>query len=315
MEATTKLTTLAALPLMLLLLVMGVALPADLRSLTIDIMIFSIYAMAFDLLFGISNQLSIGQAMFFGVGAYGVLLPALRMGVGLWAAMLMALTLCLTLALVLGPLAVRLSEAYFVIITIIFGMIFYFLAMSWTWLTGGSDGLTFEVPPITLGFISYSVYDPIANYYFTLTFFIIVYFILKRIMDSPLGMILVSIRESEERTKFLGYDVVRYKLTAYVISAIFTGLSGALYAIRCRYASAEYFSIFISVEPIIWTLIGGAGTLVGPIVGVALLTPIAYYISALWKHYLIIVGLIMVLIFRFSPKGIMGYIVSKIRRW
>lgn len=311
-EVISKPTTLAFPLVVFLLILMGVTLPTDMRSLLIDIMIFSIFGMAYDMLFGFSNQFSYGQALFFGVGAYGVLLPILHVKVDLWTAMLIAVMLCLFFAFALGPLAVRLSEAYFVIITIIFNMIFYLLALDWTWLTGGDDGLSFTVPPIPLGFASYSVYNPIVNYYFTLFFLITTYLILKRIIDSPLGRILISIRENEERARFLGYNVIRYKLIAYIISALFTGLSGALYAIRTRYASADYFSIVLSAEPIIWTLIGGAGTLIGPIVGTAILTPLIYYIGVWWRHYLIIIGALMIIVLRVSPKGIIGYIASKI---
>ena len=308
-----KPTTLSLSIVVCLLALLGLILPTGMRSLLIDIMIFSIFAMAYDILFGFSNQFSYGQALFFGVGAYGVLLPILHMKVNLWTGMLIAEMLCLFFALALGSLAVRVSGAYFVIITIIFNMIFYLLALDWTWLTGGDDGLSFAVPPIPLGFASFSVYDPIVNYYFTFFFFIITYLILKRIIDSPLGRILVSIRENEERVRFLGYDVIRYKLIAYIISALFTGLSGALYAVRTRYASAEYFSLAISAEPIIWTLIGGAGTLIGPIIGAAIITSLIYYIGVWWKHYLIIIGTLMIILLRVSPKGIVGYIASKMR--
>lgn len=305
-------TSLVLLVMVVFLIVMGISLPSGIRSLLMEIMIFSIYGMAYDILFGFSNQFSYGQALFFGVGAYGVLLLALHLKADLWTAMLVAVMLSLVFAFVLGILAVRLSEAYFVVISVIFNMVFYLLALDWTWLTGGDDGLTFTVPPIPLGFASYSVYDPIVNYYFILFFVIATYLILKRIIDSPFGKILISIRENEERAEFLGYNVIRYKLIAYIISAMFTGLSGTLYAIRTRYASADYFSLIMSADPIIWTLIGGAGTLIGPIVGVVILRFLTYYISVWWRNYFILIGGLMILVLRVSPKGIVGYIASKI---
>jgi branched-chain amino acid transport system permease protein len=312
-ELVSKPTNLAFPLIILLLILMGVTAPLGVKSLLIEMMIFSIYALAFDILFGFSNQFSFGQALFFGVGAYGVLLPILHMNVNLWTAILTGLILCLVFAFALGPMAVRLSEDYFVIITIIFNMVFYLLALSWEWITGGDDGLSITVPPIPLGFASYSIYDPTVNYLFTLSFLVVAYLILKRITESPLGRILISIRENEERARFLGYDVIRYKLIAYIISALFTGLAGALYTIRLKYASAEFFSIVISIEPVLWTLIGGAGTLIGPILGVVILTLIIYYVGVWWRHYLILIGALLILILRVSPKGIIGYITSKIR--
>ena len=299
------------LSLTLFLILIGPKLPPGVRSLLMEIMIFSIYAMAFDILFGFSNQFSFGQALFFGVGAYGVLLPVLRMGSDLWTAMVISLMLCLFLAISLGYLAVRLSQAYFVIITIIFNLIFFLLALDWTWLTGGDDGLTFTLPPLRLGFVSYSLYDPMVNYYFILSFLIFAYLLLRRIIGSPLGRILICIRENEGRARFLGYNVTRYKLIAYIISALAAGLSGALFAIRSRYASADYFSLVLSGEPVVWTLLGGAGTLVGPILGAAILTPFAYYVSAWWKHYLILVGVLLIVVLRVAPRGIVGYLAGK----
>jgi len=294
------------------LVVIGPLLPAGLRSLLIDIMIFSIYAMAFDLLFGYSNQFSYGQATFFGLGAYGILLPVLHFGVNLWVGLLAALILCVVFGLGLGFISVRLGGAYFVIITIIFNMVFYLLSLDWTWLTGGDDGLTFTAPPVDLGLGQFSLYNPIVNYYFILAFLVVSYIVLRRLVESPIGKVLIAIRENEDRASLLGYNVFRYKLLAFVVSALFTGLAGALYALRNRYASADYFSIILSGEPIVWTIVGGSGTLIGPIIGVAIINPIIYYVGVFWKHYLIIIGLLLILIFRVSPKGIMGVIRSKI---
>ena len=295
-----------------ILVAVGPLLPASLRSLLIDIMIFSIYAMAFDILFGYSNQFSYGQATFFGLGAYGILLPVLHAGVNLWTGILIALVLCVIFGLGLGFLSVRLGGAYFVIITIIFNMVFYLLALSWTWLTGGDDGLTFTVPPATIGPLSFSLYNPVVNYYFALVFFVASYVVLRRLVASPIGKILIAIRENEERASLVGYNVFRYKLLAFVISALYTGLAGALYAIRTRYASADYFSIILSGEAIVWAIIGGSGTLIGPTIGVAIINPIIYYVGVFWRHYLIIIGLLLILVLRFSTKGIVGVVKSRL---
>ncbi|RLI27852.1 MAG: branched-chain amino acid ABC transporter permease, partial [Candidatus Hecatellales archaeon] len=151
-----------------------------------------------------------------------------------------------------------------------------------------------------------------VNYYFALVFFVASYVVLRRFVASPIGKILIAIRENEERASLVGYNVFRYKLLAFVISALFTGLAGALYAIRTRYASADYFSIILSGEAIVWAIIGGSGTLIGPIIGVAIINPIIYYVGVFWRHYLIIIGLLLILVLRFSTKGIVGVVKSRL---
>lgn len=300
------------LPIIVVILILGGLLtPIDIRSVLIDTMIFCIFAMGFDVLYGFTNRFSYGQAIFFGLGAYGVLLSILHLKVDLWVGLLIAIALSILFAIAVGFIAVRLSGAYFTIFTIIVNMVFYLLARSLVWLTGGDDGLPFTVPPISLGFVSFQT-TQISCYYFVLFFLITSWVILRRIQHSPLGRIMVSIRENEERARFLGYNTIKYILVAYTISALFTALSGALYAIRNSYATADFFSLTRSADPIIWTVIGGAGTLVGPIIGAVFLTIFKYYISAFWKHYLIIIGILMIFLLRFCPKGIVGYVVTKI---
>lgn len=306
---TPKLTTvflMIALPLFLL----GMISPKYITSLVTDIVIFSIYAMGYDILLGFTNQFSYGQALYFGLGAYGVLLSVLHMGVNLWTGIIIALTICVFISLLLGSLSVRLTGAYFVIITIIFNLVFYFLALSWVWLTGGDDGLTFTVPPLDFLLIKLSLNDHIVKFCFIFSLFIISFLILERLISSPLGRIFIGIRENEERLTFLGYDVFRYKLIAYVVSALFSGLSGALYAIRLGYASAEFFSLSLSALPIVYTLVGGMGTLIGPVIGTIIILPFTYFVGALWKHYFIIVGALIILLLKFNPKGVIGYIMK-----
>jgi branched-chain amino acid transport system permease protein len=295
----------------IVLILMGPFLPAGVRSLVLEMMILCIFAMGYDILLGFTNQCSLGHSVFFGVGAYGAVLSILHFDAGLWSALLIAVALSFAFSFLEGVIAVRLSEAYFVIITAIFFSIFYLLAQDMTWLTGGDDGISIQVPPVSFGFISLSLYNPLVNYYFVFFFLIATYLILTRIVDSPLGKIFISIRENEERARFLGYNVFRYKLIAFVLSGVFAGLSGALYAIRLRYATAEFFGFHWSVNPIVWSLLGGMGTLIGPCIGVVIMSLFQYYVSAWWMHYLIIVGVLIIVILRVSPKGVVGYVKSK----
>ncbi len=293
------------------LISMGPVLPTGLMSLVLEMMILSIFAMGYDILLGYTEQCSLGHSLFFGVGAYGIVLSILHLDAGFWLALLIALALSFTFAFLEGLIVVRLSEAYFVIITAIFFSIFHLLALNMTWLTGGDDGLSVEIPPVSLGFATFSIYDRLVNFYLVLFFLIATYIILERIVSSPLGRVFISIRENEERARFLGYNVYRYKLAAFILSGVFAGMSGAFYAIRLRYGNADFFGFEWSIYPIVWSLLGGMGTLIGPCIGVVIMSLFQYYVSAWWSQYLIIVGVLIIIVLRVSPKGIVGYIKSK----
>ncbi len=296
---------------LILLLVLGMVLPKGARSLVTHMMIFCILAMGYDVCFGLTNQCSLGHAVFFGGGAYGVVLSMLHLKIGILPSLLFSLGAGFILALIMGLICVRLSEAYFVIITAIFFAVFHLFAMDLTWLTGGDDGLSLNLRPIALGPVTLSLYHPLVNYYFVLFFLGISYLILNRISKSPMGRIFVSIRENEKRLQFLGYDVFRYKLIAFILSGIFCALSGGLYALTLRYGSADFFSFHWSIMPVVWCLIGGLGTLAGPWIGVVIMSLFQYYVSAWWTYYLILFGIIILLILRLSRKGILGYLISR----
>lgn len=296
---------------LLLLVLMGMVLPKGARSLVTHMMIFCILAMGYDVCFGLTNQCSLGHAVFFGGGAYGVVFSILHLKVGVLPSIFFSLGAGFILAVIVGLISVRLTEAYFVIITAIFFAVFHLLAMDLTWLTGGDDGLSLKLPSVSLGPVTLSLYHPMVNYYFVLTFLAISYLILNRMARSPMGKIFVSIRENEKRVQFLGYNVFRYKLMAFIVSGVFSALSGGLYALTLRYGSADFFSFHWSIMPIVWCLIGGLGTLAGPWIGVVIMSLFQYYVSAWWTYYLILFGIIILLILRISRKGILGYVISR----
>lgn len=299
-----------ALGSLIVFLILGVVLPSGARSLVIQMMIFSVFAMGYDVSLGFTNQCSLGHAIFFGSGAYGTVLSIMVLKAGVIPSLLAGAGVGLVMALVLGLICVRLSEAYFVIVTAIISSVFHLLAMDMTWLTGGDDGLSFNVPAISLGFTQLSLYNPTVNYYFVFVFLALAYFLMNRMLKAPLGKIFVSIKENETRAHFLGYNVYGYKLIAFVISGAFGALGGALYALTLRYASADYFSFYWSILPIVWCLIGGLGTLSGCWVGVAIMCIFQYYISAWFTHYLLILGILILVILRVSRKGMLGWVLS-----
>ncbi len=302
-----------ALGALVLLAILGMVLPTGARSLMIQIMIFGIFAMGYDVCLGYTAQCSLGHSLFFGAGAYACVLSIMHLKAGLLTALAISMGSAFVLAVVLGPICVRLSEAYFVIVTAIIAAVFHLLAMDLIWLTGGDDGLTVTIPPLKLGFIELSLYKPLVNYYVVLFCMALTYFVLARILRAPLGKIFVAIRENPRRARFLGYNVLRYKLIAFVISAMAGALAGALYAVTLRYCSADYMSFYWSVLPVVWCLVGGQGTLVGSWIGVALMSLFQYYVSAWFTHYLLLFGVLVLIILAVSRKGILGYIASRVR--
>ena len=274
-----------ALGALVLLAILGMVLPSGARSLMIQIMIFGIFAMGYDICLGYTAQCSLGHSLFFGAGAYACVLSVIHLNTGLLTSLAISVGSGFVLAVLLAPICVRLSEAYFVIVTAIIAAVFHLLAMDLIWLTGGDDGLSMSIPPLKLGLIELSLYQPLANYYFVLFFMAATYFMLARILHAPLGKIFVAIRENPKRAYFLGYNVTRYKLIAFVISGMVGALAGALYAVTLRYCSADYMGFYWSVLPVVWCLVGGQGTLAGPWIGVALMSLFQYYVSA-WFTYL-----------------------------
>jgi branched-chain amino acid transport system permease protein len=300
-----------AIVFLVLFFALGFLLPKGARSLVIQMMVFSILAMGYDLSLGFTNQCSLGHSVFFGAGAYGAIFSILHLKTGILPALFFSVVAGVGLGVLTGVISVRLTEAYFVIVTAIFFSIFHLLAMDLTWLTGGDDGLSVKLPDLSLGFIKLSLYDQQVNYYLVLFFLAVSYLVLNRVARSPMGRIFVSIRENEKRVQFLGYNVFGYKLVAFILSAAFTALSGGLYALTLRYSSADFFSFYWSILPVVWCLIGGLGTLTGPWIGVVIMSLFQYYVSAWWTYYMILFGVIILVILRISRKGIMGYLMSR----
>lgn len=284
------------------------------KRLLTEILIWGLFAMAFDIIYGYTGMLSFGQALFFGVGAYGVAISILRWNVNLWVAIGFAVVCSIAFAWAVGYFAVKVSGAYFVIISIIFSLIFFFIALDWRWLTGGDNGLTFTAPSLSLGPMELSLVDSSVNYYLVLSIVVISYLVSRRIVNSPLGRVFQVIRENEERARFIGYNVERFKLISYTISGAFSGLSGALYSLTHRYANVDFLYWPVSGDAVIWTLIGGSGTLIGPFLGTGLLVIFEDYISSWFKDYPILVGILVIAVVIGAPQGIMGLFKEKMAR-
>ncbi len=280
-----------------------------------EILIWSLLAASVNLLFGYVGLLSFGQALYFGMGMYGVAIGIAKLGLGFWGGFGFGVVLATAMAAVAGVLAVRLTWHYFAIITVVFSLIFYFLALSWKPLTGGDDGLPFSMPPlINVGDFELTLTDPDVQYFFIVLMVGACYAVIGRIISSPLGRAFVTVRENDLRASLIGLNVYMIRLSAFIVSGFIAGVAGALFALFGRYASANFMFYHVSGEAVVWAIIGGVGTLFGPIVGTSLLIVLREELSHVWAHYPILVGIVVILTVIFAPRGIGGLWTSLTHR-
>jgi len=249
-------------------------------SVIAEILIWSLFAASVNLLFGYVGLLSFGQALFFGFGMYGVGIGIDLLHLSFWPAFGLGISAAILMALVSGIFAVRLTWHYFAIITVVFSLIFYFLALSNKWLTGGDDGINFTLPPtFALGGTSWSLTDPTFQYFFILATVALCFWLMHRLVGSPLGKAFLAIRDNDVRAALIGLDVYRLRLLAFVMAGFLAGVAGALFAFFGRYASASYMFYHVSGEAVVWAIVGGAGTLFGPVIGTSLFIIIRELVS------------------------------------
>lgn len=276
-------------------------------SVIAEILIWSLLAASANLLFGYVGLLSFGQALFFGFGMYGVGIGIDQLGLSFWPAFGLGIAAAMAMALASGIFAVRLTWHYFAIITVVFSLIFYFLAVTMKPLTGGDDGINFTLPPtFSFGEWEWSFTDPDFQYFFILAAVALCFYLMHLVIRSPLGKAFLAIRENDTRASLIGLNVYLLRLIAFVMAGFLAGVSGALFAFFGRYASATYMFYQISGDAIVWAVVGGAGTLFGPIVGTSLFIIIREVVSTQWEHHSLIVGVVAILVVILAPKGLVG---------
>ncbi len=272
-----------------------------------EILVWGLFAMSFDLVLGYTGMLSIAHSLFFGVGAYSIALMATRAGAGPFAGTAVAAAATLLLGLVVGAISVRVRGHSFIVVTLIFSQVFYFVAMSWKSVTAGNDGISFSLQALRLAGLEVPIETPVQKLLFALGFVALAYTALQRIVRLPLGRVFEAVRENGARAELLGYNVRRLRLVAFVIAGLFAGLSGALYGTLFEYANADFFSWVVSGDAIVWTVLGGMGTLVGPLLGATLLVIVKEGLSSWWPEgYQILVGVAIIVAAVFAPEGLVG---------
>ncbi|HMK52548.1 MAG TPA: branched-chain amino acid ABC transporter permease [Thermodesulfobacteriota bacterium] len=301
-----------------LILLIFIALPffIDLfyQTFLTELFIWILFAISFDLIFGYTGLLSFGQALFFGLGGYSVAIAIMRFGLNSGIGLLLSVIVPILFAWLVGYFSVKLTGIHFVIITIIFALIGSTLGETWTWLTGGADGLNFLPPPIRLGLFQIDVMDIKNNYYLVLFFAATTYLFLRRMVHSPLGKVFISIRENEDRARLIGYNVQRYKLLSFVIAGGLSGLAGGLYSLTLKYASAGFLHWSISGHAVVYTIVGGMGTLMGAVLGAGIVMSLEHYLINFLQATDLVVGIVLVAMVLMAPKGLVGLIQSKLKR-
>ena len=292
-----------------LVLLALVLLPAALnrfgRFFAAEIFTWALYAMGFNICFGMTGMLSFGHAAFFASGAYGATFAVLYLVRDPWVALVAAVVAATALATLVGFFAVRVVSHSFVIITITFSLVLLLLAHSQKDVTGGDDGLLF--PPLALfAGGGPSLAAPLVSYYVALGVLAVAYVLLWRLSRSPLGLVFQAVRDSERRATLAGYDVQRYRWLAFVLSGAVAGLAGGVYAITHAQVNAQLFDVTVSVDAVIWTLIGGAGSVLGPAIGAALVLAFTHAVSNWIVYTRIPVGILLILIVIFWPRGLSG---------
>jgi branched-chain amino acid transport system permease protein len=300
---------------MALLIVAPLVLPVFWRGFLTEILIWGLLAMSSDLLIGYTGMVSFGHSAFFGLGMYGAAAALIVVSPpNLWLAVLFGLSSAAAAAVFVAFFSTRLRDIYFAITTLIFSQIFYVVIFTWTAVTGGENGLIFDQPHFTIPFFVNVPFNSTTMHWFVLAVVTGSYLILRRITQSPFGMVLQSIRENEARTRAIGYPVERYKIISVMLSGLFAGLAGVLYAVQKEFAAPDFVYFLTSGEAVIYNVMGGIGTLVGPIVGAGFYQLMRQFMSQWFGDqfpYLIPLGIIFVAMIIFLPQGLLGFA----RRW
>ncbi len=303
-RASRRSTLVSGLTVLATLLVFPFVVPSVyLQNVITEVLIFGIFAMSLDLLIGYTGLVSFGHAAFFGVAAYTAAIVATRYSDNLLATLAAGVVAAGLLAVPTGGLAIRSSGIYFLMLTLAFSQIVYAAAWKWTWLTGGSNGLA-GVPRPKFGGFDFS--SPATFYYLVLVFFVATFLALRRLVSSPLGHSFIGVRENESRMQAIGYDVWRIKLASFVIAGLFGGLAGALFSYYNGFVSPHDVYWSVSGHVMIMVIIGGAGTLVGPVLGAAFFLIVQNVVSSQTDRWPLIMGLAFIFFVLAARRGIVG---------
>jgi branched-chain amino acid transport system permease protein len=284
-------------------------------ALAVNILIYGLYALGFNLVFGYLGLLSFGHAALFGTGAYLCGIAIVHFALPWYAAIALGIVGGLLMALLIGILAIRTRGIYFAMVTMALSQCVYYLFYQAVDLTGGENGLRgINVRTIDLFWLRLDFINPLTRYYVIAAFVIAAFFVLSRILASPFGAVIEAVRENEMRARASGYDVTLTRLMTFVLSGGFCGLAGALQALHLSIVPIEIMHYETSGLVVMIALLGGMGTFFGPMIGAAVFLVLENLVSLWTVHWQLIVGAIFVVCVLFFPAGIWGTLIARDKR-
>jgi branched-chain amino acid transport system permease protein len=280
--------------------------PGYKTSIATEILIFAILAMSIDILAGYTGRTPLCHGAIFGVATYVMLYYVTVMGGSPWVGVLFAVFASILVSIIFALLAIRTSGVYFILLTLALGMIVWGVCLRWTSVTGGENGLRGSVTPLWLQ-------DKVTLYYFIASCFVVLVWMMWRFVNSPFGLTLKGIRDSESRMRTLGYNVPLHLFLGFVVSGFFAGVAGALYAFFNSFVSPSTVALAQSTEGLLMAIVGGAGTLFGGIIGAALVISLENIVSLYTERWLMVIGFMFIFMMIFAPSGVLGAVRNFIK--
>ena len=297
------------------LIVIGIAVPHVLGLFQVrlfsELLTLGLLAMSLDLMMGFIGLASFAHAALAGIASYGVAILIIRLGFHPWLAIAAAIFLGTAATTCLGMFSVRVRDIYFGIISLVFGTIFFVIANTWVSVTNGEDGLTISLPVLSFfGLLKVDTGDIASFWYLTFATVLGSYILLRLLLRSPVGLVFRGIMDNEERASYLGYNVNRYKILNTAISGFFVSIAGVLTVLRNGIVGPEQMDGLHSGEIVIWAVIGGLGTLIGPLLGASFVGFVTNFLANHTDRFFLIIGLVFVVTMLIAPKGIVGTIIE-----
>jgi branched-chain amino acid transport system permease protein len=307
-----------------LLFLLQFVLPPYHHANTARILVFAAYAVGYNLLLGYTGLMSLGHALFFAAGLYGAGLPVYYLGAGALGGFGLGVLASFGVTALFGLIVLRTSGVSFLIVTLMFAQAAFLATLYFNEVTLGDQGLILssKLQAIALFGLQLPIADPAVKYNAALIVFAACFLAVFALVRSPLGRVFIAVRENEPRTRMLGYDTFAYKFIALVISGTISGAAGAAYGLLFSYVGSTFVSIQYSILPLLWVLLGGAGTTIGPLIGTALMFYLTDYAGDLTTRWLdlptgrlIVVGLALVALVLWFPRGVVGTLRERWLPW
>ena len=310
-----RFTWLQIAAVILLLLVLPKLISEYRLNLVITMMIYSIFALSYNMLFGQGGLLSFGHAAYFGFGAYATVIFIKQMEVSLPTGIILGGLAGAVLGIVFGVFVVRMRGVPFALLTLAFNQLIYVTAEKWRSVTGGEDGIAFMRPNLFIGSWEIDLWATLNWYYFVLLVTILSIGCMWYLTLTPLGRLNLCMRENEERARFIGYNTYASRLLIYTLAGFFAGIAGGLAASFQEFVTTTFINLDKATDVLMMTFIGGGGTFFGPVIGTCALTLINDLLSSWLERWAIVQGVLFILLVLYAPNGISGLLVSFRDRW